>query len=157
MKPRFGSLRPDDMELCAASLCLRTSIGPQIEMIRTFVYQDTFACWHYKHVRALRVTSCLIDDHTYRSATNFRYSLIPRCGSACNLLNISHQKNSVTNGRMRSVDTSQYRVTVGCPIRRGCSTRKVEQELAKMFLQLGIPLMLLSHLFEVNITWCGDC
>ncbi|GFT03157.1 hypothetical protein NPIL_305471 [Nephila pilipes] len=91
-----------------------------------------FSRWHCKHVRAHRVTSCLIDDYTYRSATNFRDALIPRCESVCKLLKNSLLKYSGTNGQMRSVDTSQWRITGGCPIGRGCSTREVEQEPAKM-------------------------
>ncbi|GFS44618.1 hypothetical protein NPIL_498391 [Nephila pilipes] len=84
------------------------------------------------HVRTRRVISCLIDGHTYRSATNFRDTLIPGCESTCKLLKISHLKNSGTNGRMRSVDTSQWRVNGGCPVGRSCSTREAEQESTKI-------------------------
>ncbi|GFT13164.1 hypothetical protein NPIL_201071 [Nephila pilipes] len=112
--------------------CSNRELGGSNIPISLLVCRDTFACWHCKHVRARGVTSYLIDGHTYRSVTNFRDAVIPGCESACKLLKISRLKNSATNGRMRSVYTSQWRITGGCPIVRDCSTREVEQEPAKM-------------------------
>ncbi|GFT53393.1 hypothetical protein NPIL_691051 [Nephila pilipes] len=64
------------------------------KVVRTFqshfLYAEIpFARWHNKHVRAHRTTSCLIDGHTYRSATIFRDALTPGCESACRLFKIS--------------------------------------------------------------------
>ncbi|GFT42812.1 hypothetical protein NPIL_658271 [Nephila pilipes] len=63
------------------------------------------------HVRVYRVISCLTDSYTYHSAINFRDALTPVSVSMSRLLKISRWKISGTNGRMRSVDTSQQWVT----------------------------------------------
>ncbi|GFT31390.1 hypothetical protein NPIL_557421 [Nephila pilipes] len=112
-------------------MCSNRELGVSNFPISLLVCRDTFACWHCKHEQALKVAPCLIDGHTYRLATNFRDALIPGCESACKLLKISRLKNSGTNGQVRSVNTSQRRLTGDCPIGGGCSTREVKQEPAK--------------------------
>ncbi|GFS93463.1 hypothetical protein NPIL_387151 [Nephila pilipes] len=64
-----------------------------------FLYAEILLHVGIKHVRAYRVTSCLIDDHTKHSATNFRDTLIPGYESEGKLLKISRLKNFGTNGR----------------------------------------------------------
>ncbi|GFT42584.1 hypothetical protein NPIL_490751 [Nephila pilipes] len=108
--------------------CSKRELGSSNFPISLLVCRDTFARWHCKHVRAHRTTSCLIDGHTYRSATIFRDALTPGCESACRLLKISRLNVFGTNGRIRSIDTSQWSVTGGCPTGKGCSTSEVGQE-----------------------------
>ncbi|GFT75523.1 hypothetical protein NPIL_63141 [Nephila pilipes] len=110
--------------------CLRVRIESLVVLIfqSRFFNAEILARWHCKYVRAHRVTSCLINGHKYCSATNLRGALIPGIESACKLLKISRLKNTGTNGRMRSVDMSQWSATGGCFIGRGCSTWEVEQE-----------------------------
>ncbi|GFU37015.1 hypothetical protein NPIL_591281 [Nephila pilipes] len=52
-------------------------------------------------------------------------ALTPGCESACRLLKISRMNIFGTNGRMRSIDTSQWSVTGGYPNGKGCSTSEV--------------------------------
>ncbi|GFR08865.1 hypothetical protein TNCT_179081 [Trichonephila clavata] len=112
--------------------CSKRELGNSNFPISLNVCRETFARWHYKPRRAHNTTSYLIADHKYRLATIFRGILTPRCESACRLLKISRLNISGTNRRMRSIDTSQWSVTGGCPTGKGCITREVGQESAKI-------------------------